>query len=209
VGGLIGTILGFIFIMNAYSERAYGISIASQLFVTDEGTTISSDGFHIGYLVTLAWTKICEVLNCCTPGTGKTELYSKCLDEIDEQLDISHIMKKLLFLERGVTAMLSEHQLEALHARDKQTLSEAEVKRKRYELTRKVRPRDGDDNEDDPSFERERGGGADALDSKVVVNLSGEGQSMEEIGEQMSAASISSIGLDSKARLKASIREVI
>lgn len=37
VGGLIGTILGVMIVMNSYSEKAYGISIASQLFHTDDG----------------------------------------------------------------------------------------------------------------------------------------------------------------------------
>lgn len=58
VGGLIGTILGFIFLMNAYSERAYGVSIARELFLSDNGKPISSDGFHIGYLFSLAFMKI-------------------------------------------------------------------------------------------------------------------------------------------------------
>ena len=35
VGGMIGTILGFAFVLSFFSERAYEISIASQLFTLE------------------------------------------------------------------------------------------------------------------------------------------------------------------------------
>ena len=79
MGGLIGTILGLIFIMGFYSERAYGISIASELFLDDKGSTISSNGFHIGYIFTLFLNWISEKVGCCKPTFGSTQLYNKCL----------------------------------------------------------------------------------------------------------------------------------
>ena len=83
VGGLIGTILGFIFILNAFAEMAYGVSIASQFFRHKDGEGISSRDFHIGYLISVTLYKVCESLGCCESSWNDTATvaYAKCIDE--------------------------------------------------------------------------------------------------------------------------------
>ena len=66
-------------------------------------------------------------------------MYNKCIDEMDEQLDVALIMKKLIFFERAIAAILTPGQLEALHIQTKDTLDEAEEKRKMYALGQRVK----------------------------------------------------------------------
>jgi hypothetical protein len=65
VGGLIGTVLGFIFIMTAYNELCYYISVASKLFLLEKGKNISSDSFNLfkyfGYML----FKTFNIFGCC------------------------------------------------------------------------------------------------------------------------------------------------
>lgn len=42
---------------------------------------------------------------------------------MDEQLDICLIIKKLTFLEEAISTVLSDHQLNALYLKDKNTLA--------------------------------------------------------------------------------------
>ena len=49
VGGLIGTIIGFIFIMEFYTEMAYEVSIAKKIMVDNNREEISSKSFNLFY----------------------------------------------------------------------------------------------------------------------------------------------------------------
>ena len=75
VGGIIGTVLGIIFIMALFSEKAYSLSIASCLFSGEEGKSLNSSGFHIGFLLS-SWIKgLTDKLGCCKGGWKKTKQY--------------------------------------------------------------------------------------------------------------------------------------
>ena len=139
MGGLIGTILGFMVVLSAYSEKAYSISIGSKLFADHQGTRISSQGFHLGYLFSLFFKLITDKLGCCSNWCKKTAFYEKCLEEVDHQLDISVILKRLLLMERGMGALLSSHQLEVLNLQDNEQLDEAEQKRLKFDFPEKVK----------------------------------------------------------------------
>ena len=115
VGGLIGTILGFIFILNVYAESAFGVSMASQLFQDEGGDKISSNDFHFGYWVSVSLYRLLEFCGCCVINWPKTETYSKCLDEVEEQLDVGYIMHRLTLLDRALAVLFTKHQLETLY----------------------------------------------------------------------------------------------
>ena len=75
VGGLIGTILGLIFIMGVFSEKAYTISIASSIFSDKDGESLNSSGFHMGFVFS-SWAKsFTDKLGCCKEWWTKTEKY--------------------------------------------------------------------------------------------------------------------------------------
>lgn len=78
VGGLIGTIIGLIFILNSYTEMAYEISIARKLYLDKNGEEIKSADFNFLYYMgsviigifetfkcACRWKKTKEFMECC------------------------------------------------------------------------------------------------------------------------------------------------
>ena len=55
VGGLIGTIIGLMFIMESFSENSFSVSIGNELFTDDEGRKIPSSSFHFLYTILFWW----------------------------------------------------------------------------------------------------------------------------------------------------------
>jgi hypothetical protein len=49
VGGLVGTIIGLLFIMGPYTEKTYEVSLAKKLLIDDDKKEIDSKSFNIGY----------------------------------------------------------------------------------------------------------------------------------------------------------------
>jgi hypothetical protein len=54
---------------------------------------------------------------------------------MDEQLDICLIIKKLSFLELAISSVLSEHQLDTLYLKDKNSLETVEGLRKKLKIS--------------------------------------------------------------------------
>jgi hypothetical protein len=52
-----------------------------------------------------------------------------------QQLDVTHLLRKMMFLEAAVGKLLAKHEIDALHMRRKPTVSQAkEGRRKHYFL---------------------------------------------------------------------------
>jgi hypothetical protein len=64
--------------------------------------------------------------------------YSECREEINEQFDISFLMKRVIFLERSLKVILEDHQFKGLHMHQKLTLKEAEELRSFYKIGEKM-----------------------------------------------------------------------
>ena len=54
---------------------------------------------------------------------------------MDEQLDVCLILKKLTFLEEAISTVFSDHQLDTLYLKDKNTLAHIEEIRKKLNLS--------------------------------------------------------------------------
>ena len=107
VGGLIGTIIGFIFIMEFYTEMAYEVSIAKKIMVDNNQEEISSKSFNLFYYFSVA---IRNLLSKCNyePDWPSTQIYAESCEEISMQLDITYILKKIMFLDAAVSTLLKK-----------------------------------------------------------------------------------------------------
>ena len=139
VGGIIGTIIGILYLMHLYSRQAYSISIANKLFVSEEGDTIPSTAFHIGYLLLIPFRKLLRFFNCCLNSWQRTDFYIRCMDEANLQIDVVTIVKRLIFMEKAMSLLFNKHQLEALHLFKKEKIDEAEKKRKKLDLATRLK----------------------------------------------------------------------
>lgn len=97
VGGLIGTILGLIFILEIYTKTAYEVSISHKLFKDSEGKAIDSGSFNI-FTFLLMGIKTVLSLCKCNISWPKTQTFIDCCEEMNFQLDITYILKRLMFL---------------------------------------------------------------------------------------------------------------
>lgn len=106
VGGLVGLIFGFIFILNSYSELCFELSLANVLFQYDQKDSRQSFNFLI-YLCYLGY-RVCNFFGCCL----KFEMmkwYEECHEEVEKQIDIAVILKRIGLLERGMMTVIEPH----------------------------------------------------------------------------------------------------
>jgi hypothetical protein len=97
VGGLIGTIIGLIFIFNFYTQTAFEISISHKLFRDENGENINSNSFNMLYFLLMAIKRVFNFLKL-NINWPKTQIYIDCCREIKHQLDITYILKKVMLL---------------------------------------------------------------------------------------------------------------
>ena len=120
--------------MRIYSQHSYLISLASRLLLSDEGYPISSPAFHLGYLLLIPIRRVLSYFGVFSDWWQSTHLYTRCMDEVNQQIDVLAILQKILLLEKAVTVMLSSHQFEVLHLFGREKLEDAEWRRKKLSM---------------------------------------------------------------------------
>ena len=110
VGGLIGTMIGLIFVFNFYNQAAYEISISHKLFRDGQGGSISSNSFNVVYFMLMG---IKRVLNFCKCSINwpKTQSYIDCVREARLQLDVAYILRKIMLLEAATEMLLHKENI--------------------------------------------------------------------------------------------------
>lgn len=98
VGGLVGTVISLIFIMNFYTEKAYEVSIARKVLLDNNREEIISGSFNIFYYLAM---NIKGIFKKCRfePKWPRTDTYHECSKEMSMQLDTTYIVKKLMFFD--------------------------------------------------------------------------------------------------------------
>lgn len=51
IGGLVGTLIGLIFFMGPYTEKAYELSLAKKIMTNNDKKEIPSSSFNVFYFV--------------------------------------------------------------------------------------------------------------------------------------------------------------
>jgi hypothetical protein len=60
-----------------------------------------------------------------SPDWKSTQKYLEASKEMSLQLDVTYIMRKLLFLDAAISAIMEKHEVDALYMRKKPTLETA------------------------------------------------------------------------------------
>lgn len=74
VGGLIGTLIGLIFIIGKYNETAYDFSLAHKIFKDNQNEEVASSSFNLGYYILMPFKKLLNFCNC-SPEWRQTQLF--------------------------------------------------------------------------------------------------------------------------------------
>ena len=110
VGGLVGTIIGLIFVMEFYTEKAYEISLAKKVMLDNDGQKLPSNSFNIFYYIALLIKSLFSKCNL-ELNWPKTNLYEECCSEISMQLDIAYIVRKLMFFDVAFSKIIDLKEL--------------------------------------------------------------------------------------------------
>jgi hypothetical protein len=171
IGGLFGTIAICLFLVNIYNSYSFEILMGGYLFKPDDDNMkkeLKKYNFFY-FLVHLVYALVSAFGRCCNWKTAK--LYHECREEMTKQLDILYLYKRVVLLERGLSTLLSERQLSALHLLDKPTLAEAKKTRRKYKFNH------------DSFLYRALAKNRDICESQEVINERKVGDSVDKVDE--------------------------
>ena len=126
-----GTVISLIFIMEFYTKKAYEISIARKVLLDNNKEEIPSSSFNIFYYLSMMIKKMFKKCKF-EPDWPKTDIYQKCSQEMIKQLDVTYIVKKLMFFDDALSKLLGKDELKELYMKGRPTLAEASQKRRKY-----------------------------------------------------------------------------
>jgi hypothetical protein len=132
VGGLLGTTLVFFFILSSYSEKAYVMSIASELFALSEDAG-PSPKFNMFYYFSIFIKKAVNFVRKDVVW-AKSDLFLESLEEMEKQLSIEYLLNRINYFEEAISSILNENQLEVLYLNEKKTMAAGRAVRKKYTL---------------------------------------------------------------------------
>ena len=64
-----------------------------------------------------------------------SKLYHDCREEMVKQLDVLYLFRRITFLERAISTIMTDKQQRALHLLENRTLDEAKKDRRKYKWT--------------------------------------------------------------------------
>ena len=105
VGGLVGLVFSFIFIMNEYSQLCFEISIGNKLFTLENGQPINSGAFNLLTYLSCLFLRVLQTFGCCMR-SQLIDTYYKCHEEVEKQLDIFTILQRITILEQGMISLV-------------------------------------------------------------------------------------------------------
>ena len=106
---MVGIIVGFIFIMGKYTEKAYEVSIAHKLFRSDDGSEVKSSSFNFFYFMLMSVKPLLNFCGCQGKKLENTQKYIDVSEECNSQLDITYILRKLMFLDSVIAHLMEKH----------------------------------------------------------------------------------------------------
>ena len=117
VGGLVGTIIGLIFIMGPYTEKSYEISLAKKTMVDNDREEIPSQSFNIGYFFLMYVKRFLNSIKI-EPDWPKVQKFTEVSNEATSQLDVTYIIRKLMFMDASISKLMEKHEIEVLCMRE-------------------------------------------------------------------------------------------
>ena len=138
VGGLIGTILGFMLFMSHFSLMAFELDLSQRLFKKKDGTRMDFSDFNVcTYFAYLAY-RVGSLCGLCQDW-GEMKEKVACKEEMVKQLDVKLLLQRLSFLERAVVQLSEGSSLVGVSYSGSETLKNVKMKRRRYKGNKKNR----------------------------------------------------------------------
>ena len=124
--------------MGPYTEKAYEISLAKKIMVDNEREEIPSKSFNILYFI-MMYLKIFLDFIKVEPDWPKTQKYIDISHETICQLDVTYILRKLMFVDAVLSKLMEKHELETICMREKPTVEKVKEERNMHFITEQIR----------------------------------------------------------------------
>ena len=97
----------------------------------NENKEIESNSFNIFYYVLMFIKKGLSHFKC-DPNWPKVQTFIDSCEEVSMQIDITYMVRKLMFLDSAIAQLMEKHEIEGLYLRDKPTLDKAKEQRRMH-----------------------------------------------------------------------------
>ena len=84
------------------------MSLAKKILVDNHKGEIPSNSYNVGYFVASYFKMILDKIGV-SPDWPRVETYDDATDEITNQIDITYIVRKLLFLDAAIARLMEQH----------------------------------------------------------------------------------------------------
>lgn len=135
VGGLFGFVLTFIFFMKFYTEASFEIEMGDRLFFYDSEKPLKSSSFNFLTYGLYCFYMFLKLLGVDL-GWARMDMFYECREEVVEQLDVTLLLNKIVFLEKFMNVLLEEHQYRAVYLQQKPSVEEAQKLRLSHGLNK-------------------------------------------------------------------------
>ena len=115
-GGLFGLIMGFIsFCMMSFNEQRYEIRVAEGMFnLMDEANRVREKDLHFFKYLKYSTYDWINTFCCCGPNWKDCQEIDKTREEVNSQMDVSLLFRKIRSLENSLEYLLSKQERDCL-----------------------------------------------------------------------------------------------
>ena len=105
--------------------------MAKKVLLDNDNNEIESNSFNMGYYIIMQVKKLLNFFKC-DPDWPKVQLFTDSCSEVSSQVDITYIVRKLMFLDEAITQLMEKQELKALYLRNKPTFDKAKKQRRMH-----------------------------------------------------------------------------
>lgn len=132
VGGLLGSFLILLIFISFYNENCYELTLGSTLFKSRTDSPATLHQYNLFYYFLHSLYSLLKTFKV-TCQWDTTKYFQQSQSELQKQIDIQFILRKIHILESGMMLLFSKAQLTGLMLQHQLTIEEARAIRKMYE----------------------------------------------------------------------------
>lgn len=135
IGGLIGTILGFMLFMNNFTLMSFELDLSKRLMKYKQHENIDFSGFNLFSYIGFLIYKLGRFFGSFK-SWKQMKKKVKCKEEMEQQLDVCFFLQRLSFLERTIEHLITKgDDCEAFYQLE--TMKMVKLRRKKYKRAEK------------------------------------------------------------------------
>ena len=117
--------------MGPFTDKAFEISLAKKILKDNKKDEIQSQSFNLAYFLSMYLKQFLDKIKIM-PNWPKVQNFIDSSQETAMQIDITYIVRKLMFLDSAIQKIMEKHEIDAICLREKPTIQKAKDLRRRH-----------------------------------------------------------------------------